>query len=373
MEFLISPEDLKRRLDTGSVRFIFDLRNGDEFASWRIEGRSDVETVNIPQIAFVGEEARYLDRLPKDRQIVIICAHGDSSRYSAQLLRQHGFDAVSLQGGMDAWGQFYETHQVSKTPAIYQIYRVARGCITHVIVSDGEAVVIDPVRHIDRVIDMAHMLKAKIAHVFDTHLQADHISGGLEIAQRTGVTYHMSFDDAASAVFPYVPLKDGELIGFGKSRIEVICSAGHTPGSTSFLLDRKFLFAGDTIMKTSIGRPDLGGKVEEWSRLLYDTLFRKYEKLDDSIIVLPTHAASIREQDAAGAVRTTLGEARQGSDLYEKMDFTEFLNSIKSSLTESPERYQEIRKVNLGILAPDEKKRQELEIGKNLCGMGRKS
>lgn len=139
----------------------------------------------------------------------------------------------------------------------------------------------------------------------------------------------------------------------------------------SLLLDGKFLFTGDTILKTSIGRPDLGGKVDEWARLLYGSLFDRYDKFKDDLIILPSHAVSVGEQNAEGVVRTTLGEARKKSDLYQKKDYGEFLEFIKASLPESQERYQEIRKVNLGLIDPDEKTRKELEIWKNLCGLAK--
>ena len=369
--FAISPEELKKRIDLKKIDFIFDLRNPDEFEAWRIEGKTAIPALNIPQTDFVGEEERYLERFPKDVQIVAICAHGDSSRYSAELLRGRGFDAVSLDGGMDAWSELYETHRISERPDVYQIFRVARGCISHLLVSGSEAVVIDAVRHVDRLVGLAYSLNARIVHVLDTQLQADHISGGVEIARRTGAEYHISPDDASPATFSYQPLRDAEVISFGRSSIEVHLSPGHTPGSASFLLDKRFLFTGDTIMKTSIGRPDLGGRAEEWSRLLYDTLFHRYEGLPDDLIILPTHAASLREQDEEGIVRTTLGEARRSSDLYQRKEFPQFLQFVKASLPESPERYQEIRKVNLGMIDPDEAKRKELEIGKNLCGMAK--
>ena len=372
MDTVISPEEFKKRLDAGKVEFIFDLRNADEFASWRIEGRNELESLNIPQVAFVGEEEKYLDRFPRDRQIMTICAHGDSSRYTADFLKQHGYDAISLEGGMDAWSEYYETHNIGGIPSIYQIYRVARGCISHFIVSENEAVVIDAVRHTERILDLASSLNARITHVFDTHLQADHISGGGKIAKKTGAVYHISAADAGPAAYAYAGLKDGETVMFGKSRIAVIHTPGHTPGSVSLLLDNKFLFTGDTIMKKSIGRPDLGGRADEWSVLLYNTLFEKFNIFGDDLIVLPTHASSLRDQSEDGIVRTTMGEARSESDLYKLKTFPEFLESVRASLPENPERYQDIRRVNLGLLNPDEKKSRELEIGKNLCGMAKR-
>jgi len=95
----ITPAELKRRLDEMKVEFLFDLRNEDEFKAWRIEGKGDFPVMNIPQVDFVGEEDLYIDRFPKDKEIVAVCAHGDSSRYTAELLSEKGFNAMSLEGG----------------------------------------------------------------------------------------------------------------------------------------------------------------------------------------------------------------------------------------------------------------------------------
>ena len=369
---VLSPEELKRGLDRDEIQFIFDLRNAEDFAGWKIDGRTEIESLNIPQPDFVGEEDRHLDRFPKDRTILTVCAHGDSSKYSAELLRERGFRAVSLEGGMDRWSEFYETRKVRSDPDIYQIYRVARGCITHVLISRGEAVVIDAIRHIDRILELAASHAARITRVLDTHLQADHISGGRAIANRTGAVYHLHAADAEGGKVTHLPFQDGEVIRFGSSALKVIHSPGHTPGSTSLLLDDAILFTGDTIMKTSVGRPDLGGMADAWARLLYDTLFKRFAGLADTVTILPTHAASIREQDGEGLVRTSLGKARGEAELYRLRDFAPFLAYIKANLLENPERYQDIRKVNLGNLDPDEAKRKELEIGKNLCGMAQK-
>ena len=367
-ELLVSPQIFKQMLDNDEVKFVFDLRNEDDFKDGKVEGRYEFETLNIPQEDFVGEEERHLSKFPKDKPIITICAHGDSSKYTAEMLLEKGYDAQSLEGGIDLWTEYYETHKCTDDPEIYQIYRVARGCITHLLISDGEAVVIDAVRHTDKILKKVDELKAKVKYVFDTHLQADHISGGKEIADITGINYFMNPIDAQNATFKYSHLKDGDTLSFGKCSIKVIHSPGHTPGSTSLLVNNKYLFTGDLIMKTSIGRPDLGGASEEWTRLLYDTLFSRYASLGDDVVIFPSHASSIKEQDN-GVVTLTMGTARKESDLYQIKDFTKFLEYVNSSLPANPERYQEIRKVNLGIINPDEKKRKELEIGKNLCGM----
>ena len=366
---LLTLQEFKKRLDTDDVPFVFDLRNSDEFRDWRIEGRKEIEMLNIPQEDFVGDEERHLQRFPKNRPIVTFCAHGDAAQYSAELLRNHGFDAVALEGGMDRWSEYYEHAIVSTIPEVHQIYRVAKGCISYLAVSGENAVVIDAPRHVQTVLDLAEKLKMKIVHVLDTHLHADHISGGREIARMTGAAYHVHSFDVKGVSYAFTPLVNRERISFGSSVIEVVHSPGHTPGSTSFLMDGVLLFTGDIIMKESIGRPDLGGMSEEWAGDLYDTLFKRYARLNDEVTVLPSHSTGIREQNAAGVVKLTLGQARKGSDLYQLKNLPDFLSRVRTSLPENPARYQDIRKVNLGSLTADEAKQKELEIGKNLCGM----
>jgi glyoxylase-like metal-dependent hydrolase (beta-lactamase superfamily II) len=369
---VISAEQLKKRLDANRVDFLFDLRNENEFKSWRIEGREEFKALNIPQEEFVGEEERHLAKFPRGKEIVTVCAHGDASKYAADMLKGLGISAVSLRGGMDTWSGFYETQKIADDPAIFQVFRVARGCLAYLIVSQGAAVMIDAARHVDRIEELAASQNVRIGRVFDTHLHADHISGGRELAEKSGAAYCLHPADADGARYAYIPLADKQSFPFGTSTIDVIHSSGHTPGSTSFLLNKRYLFTGDTIMKTGIGRPDLGGKAREWAALLYDTLFRRFKSLGDEIIVLPSHAASIREQDADGIIMTTMGRARKELDLYQIRDEAAFVRHIEANLLENPERYQDIRKMNLGTALFDEAGQKELEIGKNICGMATK-
>lgn len=368
----IAAGEFKRKLDLGEIAFILDMRQEDEFAAWRIEGRGPVETLNIPQLDFVGEEEKFLSRLPRDREIMLVCAHGGASKYEAEQLRAKGFSARSLAGGMDAWSVLYETSLLAGEPLIYQVYRIAKGCISHVLISGGEAVVIDAVRHLEQLRAILERHGARLKYVFDTHLQADHVSGGRILAQEAGCPYLICSADLAGVAYPYQPLADGAEFTFGTSRLRVLHSPGHTPGSTSLVLDDKILFSGDTVMETTVGRPDLGGKVEEWAELLYDTIHGRLKPLGDEVLVLPTHAASVMERDQQGLVKLTMGEARRSLVHFGLTDRAAFVAHVKATLLENPERYQDIRKVNLGLLTPDESKLQELEIGKNLCGMADK-
>lgn len=368
MSVVICIQEFKDRLDAGTIECLFDLRNPEEFEAWRIEGKKAVETINIPQLDFVGEEEQYFHRLPKDKEIVAICAHGDASKYCAELLQAHGFTVLSLEGGMDAWSEFYEIHRMEEAPAIHQVYRVAKGCITHVLIAGSEAIVIDAVRHLAHIERVLAESGARLTAVLDTHLQADHLSGGRALAEKHGVSYWLHPLDGAGAAYSFQPLTEGISFNFGGSVLEVIHSPGHTPGSVSLLLDQQFLFSGDTIMKTTLGRPDLGGKAEEWSCLLYKTLYERFRKLGDEVRILPSHATSVRDANAAGVVALTFAEART-NEMYHVEDEATFAAKVAAALLENPERYQEIRRVNLGLVTHEEKRMRELEIGKNLCGM----
>ena len=162
--------------------------------------------------------------------------------------------------------------------------------------------VVDAPRHLETILAAVAGAGARVRHVFDTHLRADHISGRPALAARTGASYHVHPADFAEAGLPFRPLADAEQFRVGDCRLRVLHAPGHTPGSCAPLLNDGLLLSGDTLMKSVRGRPDLGGMVDAWAPRLHETLSRRFG-------VLPAHAAGIGEQDAAGVVSVELGEA----------------------------------------------------------------
>lgn len=300
----VTPEQLKHELDRGGKPFVLDVRNEDEFQQWRIEGKETVETLHIPYFDFIEDPEANISKVPKDREITVVCAKGGASEYVAQLLSERGYRARNLAGGMIAWGNAHQFIEVSmareEQPDIvfYQINRFGKGCLSYLIGSAGEAIVVDPSRHIDEYIKLANEKGLKIKYVFDTHLHADHISGGPALAERVGATYYIRMADAEGAQFSYESLRDGQQFEVGNVTVRVIAleTPGHTPGSTTFLVNDKFLLTGDTIFVKGAGRPDLGGQAEPWARDLYRTLFEKLAPLPDDVWVLPAHFSSTDEQ-----------------------------------------------------------------------------
>ena len=156
-----SPQQVWERLLRSDPMFILDVRNRDEFEHWRVEGPHLVPTFNIPYFELLdlegeqedvtaavmrGVQAQLMEQLPHDRPILAVCAEGNTSNYVAEGLRRLDFDAVNMEGGMEAWGNYYAWRPVveSERFSLYQMVRPARGCLSHVLVSEHHAAVFDP-------------------------------------------------------------------------------------------------------------------------------------------------------------------------------------------------------------------------------------
>src|SRR5690606_30988434 len=211
----------------------------------------------------------------------------------------------------------------------------------------------------------------EIKHVFDTHLHADHISGGRHIAEATGATYYLPPKDAEEVVFDYAPLEDGLKVQLGASEIEVgaLYSPGHTIGSTSFVVDGQYLLTGDILFIDSIGRPDLAGLAEDWVGDLRETLYSRYRTLAEDLIVLPAHFMIIDELNEDGTIAKRLGDLFAENHGLNVDDEEQFRSMVTDNLPPQPNAYQEIRIVNMGKLTPSDEEQTEMEIGPNRCAV----
>jgi glyoxylase-like metal-dependent hydrolase (beta-lactamase superfamily II) len=392
-----SPQKVWERLSRNEPMFILDVRNADEFERWRVEGPQPVPTLNVPYFELLdlegeeedvteavmrGVQAQLMPQLPNDRPILAVCAEGNTSNYVADGLRRLGFDAVNMEGGMEAWGNFYYWRPVEENErfSLFQVVRPARGCLSHVLVSDQHAAVFDPARHIETYEELATAVGARIEWVLDTHLHADHLSGGPALGQRDHIPYYLHPYDAIHpmdmlpARMAYRPLEAEQVLRIGRAEVKVLHFPGHTLGTVAFLIDGRYLLNGDSLFLESIARPDLGGRAEGWAPLLYDSLKRMAE-LPDETVVLPAHFSDIAAGDGTGVYRATLGDLKQRNPGLLKLAEGEqaFTDYILASLPEFPEAYIEIKRANAGLASPDERKAQELELGKNICAVGKQS
>jgi glyoxylase-like metal-dependent hydrolase (beta-lactamase superfamily II) len=326
-----------------------------------------------------GVEQGLVQQLPKDVPILAVCAKGESSEYVAQALRRMGYDSTSLQGGTKAWSEHYAIHAIAETAdlSVYQVSRPARGCLSYVIASQGKAIVIDALRHLDPYLNLARDRGFTIATVIDTHGHADHISGGPQLGARTGAPYYLHpYDaihpmDVLPATISYEYIRDGQLFPVGKHQLAALHIPGHTLGLVAFRLGDRYLFTGDSIFIRSIARPDLGGKADTWAPLHARSL-RRLLSLPGGIEVLPGHFSSLGEADDNGRFGASLDDLKkrnEGLITLQQESEDGFVRYLLASLPAFIPEYVDIKRVNAGLLSPGEDDAAVLETGKNVCAL----
>ncbi|MFD1130601.1 MBL fold metallo-hydrolase [Paenibacillus provencensis] len=370
----MSAKEVAQLVLEGKELFILDVRNETDFADWKIEGRS-VQIINIPYFDLIDGVDPALEQIPEGKPVLVVCAKEGSSMFVAEQIAEAGRSNVSyLEGGMKSWSEYLEPVKVADLTGggeLYQFVRIGKGCLSYVVLSEGEAAIIDTNRMIDQYESFLQAKGAKLVHTIDTHLHADHISGGRAMAEKYSATYYLPEKDAGEVTFHYEKLEDGKDITVGRERIIVhpLYSPGHTIGSTSFIIDNKFLLSGDILFIESIGRPDLAGLAEDWVSDLRETLYKRYKNLSEDLIVLPAHFGKITELGEKGLVSGRLGDLYKKNPGLNITDEGEFRKTVTENLPPQPNAYQEIRQTNMGKINPNEEEQREMEIGPNRCAV----
>jgi glyoxylase-like metal-dependent hydrolase (beta-lactamase superfamily II)/rhodanese-related sulfurtransferase len=379
----IAIEELLAAIDAGEPLLLLDVRNESDFATWRITGRRNVETLHVPYFRFLddADADAIVAALPRDVPLVTVCAHGGSSALVTELLHEHGIAACNLDGGMAAYGAFLSPVRVA-TPGtkleIWQLQRRARGCLSYVIRAGAAAVVVDPSRHVERYEAFVAACGARIELVVDTHLHADHVSGGATLAARNRAPYFVGDSEGAGldAVLANQTAAtaielDGERIwlrGGDASPIELrlLATPGHTPEGHALLIAEGWLLSGDTILVHGVGRPDLGTHALEWGGELHHTITEHLAWLPDATVVLPAHAADAADAGPDGLIATTLGAVRRTPEL--SLPSAEaFARTVAASLTPPPAAYADIAAHNRDRGPIPHELADRWELGANQC------
>lgn len=369
----LQAKDVAEKVLFGEL-FILDVRNEVDYMDWKIEGKQ-VSSINKPYFDLLEGVESILEELSKEKDILVVCAKEGSSKFVAEQLIEAGLKNVYyLAGGMKAWSEYVKPIKVGDLKdggSVYQFNRLGKGCLSYMVISNGEAVVIDSIRTIEAYEEFAKEQGAMITNVMDTHLHADHISGGRKLAQKVKGTYWLPPKDAREVVFSYEPLVEGTVIQVGETKIaiETIYSPGHTIGSTSFIVDDVYLLSGDILFVDSIGRPDLAGKAEDWVSDLRNTLYKRYKTLSQDLIVLPAHYSKVSELDEQGRVRAKLKDLFKRNAGLNIEDGLEFRKTVTENLPPQPNAYQDIRQTNMGKINPSVEEEREMEIGPNRCAV----
>jgi hydroxyacylglutathione hydrolase len=230
-----------------------------------------------------------------------------------------------------------------------KIEQIYTGCLAqgaYYIVSENEAVIIDPLREIDPYIKRAEDDGVKIKYILETHFHADFVSGHIDLAKKTGAT--IIYGPNANPAYPVHLAYDGEIIKFGKSSIKVLHTPGHTMESTCFLLldetgKETALFSGDTLFIGDVGRPDLAQKSaamtqEQLAGLLFHSLRNKIMTLPDDVVVYPAHGAgSACGKNMSKETTDLLGNQKKTNyALRSDMSEAEFIKEVTDGLLPPP-------------------------------------
>lgn len=211
----------------------------------------------------------------------------------------------------------------------------------------GVAAIVDPRRDVDLYVNEAKKRDLRIVHVLLTHFHADFVSGHLELAKRTGAPIYVGA--RGNAEYDFVPLHDGDRIEFGRVRLEILETPGHTPECVSILVydlaaderEPHAVLTGDTLFNGDVGRPDLmasvGLSAHELAGMMYDSLHDKLLKLPDEVIVYPGHGAgSACGKNMCAETWTTIGAQRAQNYALQPMSKQEFVRSITEGQPPAP-------------------------------------
>src|SRR5258706_91218 len=262
----IPPQELAERLDRGEPVQVLDVRAPDKVERGHIVLGSELDFHAHPNSKLFALPDLGALALDTTRPIAVVCGHGNSSKKATAFLRERGYEAYSVIGGMAAWETVYVARQLSPTPSlshVVQLDRVGKGALSYVLVSDGDAVIVDPGRHIDRYDALLTELRATPAAVVDTHIHADYVSGARVAAARWHVPYFLHPDDAVSPYdqtagkLTYHPLGDGETIAFGRSTLRAAHVPGHPLVSLAPLADACLALTAAFLFVKHVGLADL--------------------------------------------------------------------------------------------------------------------
>ena len=240
-----------------------------------------------------------------------------------------------------------------------QIEQLYTGCLSqgaYYIESNGEALVIDPLRETAPYLQRAKRDKATITYIFETHFHADFVSGHLTLSKQTGAT--IVFGPNASTSFDAYIAKDNEVFTVGDITITVLHTPGHTMESTTYLLrdgsgKEHAIFTGDTLFLGDVGRPDLAQKSaditqEQLAGTLFDSLRNKIMPLPNDVIVYPAHGAgSACGKNMMTQTVDTLGNQKQMNyALRQDMTKEEFIKEVTDGLVAPPAYFPLNAKMN---------------------------
>lgn len=363
----IDADTLREWLDERRPVTVLDIRTDEDRAQWAIPGSIHANAYAALQAGDAGVLASVT--LPPDQPVVTVCNAGRVSQTAADLLSSRGIDASSLAGGMKAWSLAWNTAEVPLTDTsiqVVQVRRTGKGCLSYIVGSDGDAVVIDPSLSADVYLQLARQRGWRILSVLDTHIHADHLSRARQLADRAGAALLLPHQQRVR--FPFTAIADGDQIAVGTATITARRTPGHTEESTSYMLNDRAVFTGDTLFAKGVGRPDLHADAEgarQRARSLFASLVQ-LSALGSEVLVLPAHASEPVAFDGRAVAAPLKDLAPWLSEWLASEDA--FVKRVVSRLPPVPPNFARIVELNEAGTLPTVDP-TELEAGANRCAI----
>ncbi len=363
--FNINTDTLRTWLEEDKPVFILDVRPKEQREEWQIPGSHYLDAykrLNQGDNSVLDEI-----EIPKNTKVITVCAAGRTSQIASEVLRKKGIDAYSLEGGMKAWTLAWNKAIIPFADyEIIQLRRTGKGCLSYIIASDNEAIVIDSSLPVEVYENILRQNKWELKAVMETHIHADHLSRSKELADKNNVALYLPTPN--KVIFNHEAVQNNQALSLGRIILETIATPGHTIESVSFLANNEVLFTGDTLFTNSVGRPDLkadNNQAKHRTELLYQSL-QLLMSMNDNIIVLPAHTSNPVDFDGK-PVMATIEEIRNNISVL-KLSKQDFIKSILSKIPPTPPNYLRIIELNLegNIGSVDPK---EIEAGANRCAI----
>lgn len=350
----ITLRQMVERMRRGESYVVLDVRGKGEFQNWQIKGLT-LQAVNVPFFDFDEDEVNGR-MLPARSQIVFLNAQEPAARKVADRLADKGYEVSGLVGGFFEWRNLYLQTLVVETPRLklVQVNRVGTGCLSYVLISGHEAMVVDPSRHIEEYLLIAEREHVRITRVIDTRVHGDHISGAQALLRETSAEYFMARAALHANHLPVSLLKRGTMrAGAADVRVIVLDTEGETQGDVLFAVDERVLLCGDAVAVGEVGVPDLPGSAQEWADKLFNTVLREVKAMSDDTLVLPGHYGDIQAINAGGYVGALLGDIRLGAEAMARAKTLTFGRRLPGFVSSLPKNDETIRRINTGFESVD--------------------
>jgi glyoxylase-like metal-dependent hydrolase (beta-lactamase superfamily II) len=359
----ISVAELQELLAAHRPVTVLDVRSPSD-VDWEIPGAIHMDAYAELQSGRLGPLA---DLSPAQGPVVTVCGVGRTAGIATELLRANGVETMTLDGGMRSWSLAWNTAQTTISGCqVVQVRRTGKGCLSYIVESQSEAIIIDASVDPDVYIRLLRQHGWRLVAVADTHIHADHLSRSRRLAQLEGAPLVLPTQDRAQ--YPFRPVADGGRIAFGAAALVAMNTPGHTDESTTYLLDDAAAFTGDTLFLNNVGRPDLedGTRQELASRArLLHMSVRRLLELPEAAQVLPGHVSKPIPFDGHLVV-ATVGEIRETVALA-GLDSEAFVDTVLARIPPSPPNHSRIHELNERGELPEDP--SELEAGANRCAV----